>query len=41
MRPVHRKPVRKAVSAKKFRREAVRTKAPNMTPPPMRGGYRF
>ena len=38
MRPVKRSPVRKAKSARRFRKQAASTKAANA---PMRGGYRF
>lgn len=41
MRPVKRFAVNKAASAAKFRSHSRRTKAPNMAPPPMRGGYRL
>mgnify|MGYP003325855938 CR=1 FL=1 len=41
MKPVSRKPVNKHKSAKKFRRDMAHTKAANMAPPPMRGGYRM
>ena len=41
MRPLKRKAVSKHGSAKKFRRNVSKTKAPNMVPPPMRGGYRL
>lgn len=37
----YRKPVNKSKSAKKFRTNAAHTKAVNMTPAPMRGGYRL
>lgn len=33
--------VNKARSAGQFRRKAGRTKAPNVAPPPHRGGYRL
>lgn len=33
--------VNKRSSAKSFRRHAHHTKAANMAPPPMRGGYRL
>lgn len=36
-----RKPVNKSRSAGQFRNNMKRTKAPNMAPPPMRGGYRL
>lgn len=41
MRPLKRAPVRKGRSAGKFRKQVGRTKAANVAPPPMRGGYRF
>lgn len=41
MRPVSRKPVSKGKSAAQFRRHSSHTKAANMAPPPMRGGYRL
>lgn len=41
MRPLHRKPVSKKYSARKFRHGVSRTKAANVAPPPMRGGYRL
>lgn len=41
MRVSGRRPVRKGRSAAKFRRQVGRTKAPNVAPPPMRGGYRL
>lgn len=41
MKPVSRKPVHKGRSVKKFRRQADRTKAANVTPGPMRGGIRL
>lgn len=34
-------PVHKGHSAKKFRHQLGRTKAANMRPAPMRGGYRL
>lgn len=40
MRPLARKPVSKASSAKRFRRDTKRTKGANMTSP-MRGGIRL
>lgn len=33
--------VNKGRSAGKFRRQAGRTKAPNVSPPPARGGFRL
>lgn len=41
MRPLSRKPVSKSDSARQFRSNGRSTKAPNVAPPPMRGGYRF
>lgn len=41
MRPLSRRPVNKASSARSFRKRAGRTKGANLAPPPMRGGYRF
>lgn len=41
MKPVSRKPVNKAVSARKFRKNSSRTKALNVSPTPMRGGIRL
>lgn len=41
MRPLNRKKADKHSSAKRFRSDAGRTKAPNMAPPPMRGGFRL
>lgn len=41
MRTLHRKPVNKYHSVKKFRKGAGHTKAANVSPGPMRGGYRF
>lgn len=37
----YRKPTNKGKSAKKFRTNAAHTKAVNMAPNPMRGGYRL
>jgi len=37
----HRNPVNKAKSARSFRKDGQRTKAPNMAGPPMRGGFRL
>lgn len=34
-------PTNKRKSAKKFRKTASKTRAANMAPPPMRGGYRL
>lgn len=36
-----RKPVNKRKSASRFRGNIKRTKAPNVAPPPARGGYRL
>lgn len=36
-----RSPVNKSRSAKKFRSQARRTKGANVSPPPMRGGFRL
>lgn len=36
-----RQPVKKSKAAKDFRQEVRHTKAINMAPPPMRGGYRL
>lgn len=41
MRPISRHKVNKYRSAKKFRSKAMHTKKANLTPPPMRGGYRL
>lgn len=41
MRPTKRTPVNKSTSAKQFRSQSRTTKALNMTPPPMRGGFRI
>lgn len=41
MRPVKRFSVSKGHSAKQFRNNVSRTKAPNMAPGPMRGGIRL
>lgn len=41
MRPLKRKPVGKYGSAKKFRKQVGRTKAANVRPSPMRGGFRL
>lgn len=41
MRPLHRGHVNKRKSAKHFRHQSSRTKAPNVGPPPMRGGIRL
>lgn len=38
---MHRKPVSKKHSAKVFRRQIRKTKAPNMAGAPMRGGIRL
>lgn len=36
-----RRSVNKKASAGKFRKQAGRTKAANLAPPPQRGGYRW
>lgn len=41
MKPVKRVPVNKAKSAKQFRKGASKTKKPNVSPAPMRGGIRL
>lgn len=41
MRPVTRRPVNKATSAREFRGNVVRTKGANVRPSPMRGGWRL
>lgn len=41
MKPLHRKPVNKYHSAKKFRKQASKTKGANVSPSPMRGGIRL
>lgn len=41
MRPLHRKKVNKFKSSKKFRKGVGKTKAANLRPSPMRGGYRL
>lgn len=41
MKPLARNPVNKYKSAKTFKAKARTTKAPNVAPPPMRGGIRF
>lgn len=41
MRPVKRSYVDKGRSAQKFRGHSSRTKAQNLRPPPMRGGFRL
>lgn len=38
---MHRRHVNKHKSAKSFRKQAGRTKAANVAPPPMRGGIRL
>lgn len=38
---MHRRPVNKFKSAKQFKRNVSRTKAPNMKAAPMRGGIRL
>lgn len=40
LKPLRRKPVYKAASARKFRRQTSRTKAANMNGP-QRGGWRM
>lgn len=41
MRPLSRSLVSKRHSARKFRSQSMRTKAPNMRNAPMRGGWRL
>lgn len=41
MRPTKRRPVNKHKSAQKFRHHAHKTRALNMAPRPMRGGFRL
>lgn len=41
MKPVKRMAVNKGRSARNFRKNTERTKAANVAPPPMRGGYRL
>lgn len=41
MKPLTRRPADKHSSAKRFRSDSRHTKAPNMAPPPMRGGFRL
>lgn len=41
MKPLSRHNVSKSSSAKRFRSDSRRTKAPNLAPPPMRGGFRL
>lgn len=41
MKPLARRPVSKRRSARKFRAQSTRTKAPNMAHAPMRGGWRL
>lgn len=41
MRPSRRSPVNKSRSARDFRSKSERTKAMNLAPPPMRGGFRI
>lgn len=41
MRPLSRNHVNKGSSARKFRSNVGRTKAANVAPPPMRGGWRM
>jgi hypothetical protein len=38
---MHRMPVNKHKSAKQFRHNTSRTHPKNLSPPPMRGGYRM
>lgn len=41
MRNSSRHQVKKSRSAREFKNKISRTKAPNLAPPPMRGGYRL
>lgn len=41
MRPLSRRGVSKGRSAGRFRRDGMRSKAPNMAKAPMRGGWRL
>lgn len=41
MRPVSRRPVRKAKSARTFRKHVGKTKVANLRTAPMRGGIRL
>lgn len=41
MKPLSRSGVNKHRSAGKFKSQARRSKAPNVAPPPMRGGWRL
>lgn len=41
MRPVKRSYVNKGRSARRFRSNTMRTRAANIRPPAMRGGYRM
>ena len=41
MRPLSRHPVSKSGSARQFRANVSRTKAANVSPIPMRGGWRL
>lgn len=41
MRPLHRRPVNKHKSAKRFRKHVKKSKAPNVAGAPMRGGWRL
>jgi len=41
MKILHRKPTNKYKSAKKFRKNAKRTKSANMQKAPQRGGWRL
>lgn len=41
MRPLARSKVSKQRSVSQFRRSASRTKGANVSPPPMRGGFRL
>ena len=41
MKPLKRRPVSKVKSASNFKRNVGKTKAANVAPTPMRGGYRL
>jgi len=41
MRPSSRRPVNKSSSSREFRNKGRTTKAANVAPPPMRGGFRL
>ena len=41
MRVLHRRPVHKKSSVRKFRHHAKKTKAPNLQAMPQRGGWRL